>query len=109
MKLADDHNVRFKMLGFRKDMPMIYHCADIGVLPSTREGLGMVGLQALAAGVPLVTSNVHGIVDYMVEGKTGYMVSPYDVSGFADAIKKLADPGMRNRLPAKLFGYGAKL
>lgn len=43
------------------------------------------------AGVPLVSSNVHGILDYVIDGKTGYAVDPKDVDGYAEAIKKLVD------------------
>ena len=45
----------------------------------------------MAAGVPLVSSNVHGILDYVIDGKTGYAIDPKDVDGYAEAIKKLAD------------------
>lgn len=93
--LAKQENVRMNMLEFRSDMPQICHCADIGVLPSLREGLGMVSLQIMAAGVPMVTSNVHGIVDYMIPDKTGYMYDPMDVDGFAEGIRKLCDKEKR--------------
>lgn len=96
LKLSKENGVRLKFLGFRYDMPMIYRCADICVLPSKREGLGMVGLQSLISGVPLVSSNVHGIKDYMIEGKTGYMYDPDDVNGFAEGIELLCDPDRRN-------------
>ena len=44
----------------------------------------------MAAGVPLVSSNVHGILDYVKDGVTGYAIDPEDVDGFAKAIEKLA-------------------
>ena len=77
-------------LGFRRDIPELCHTADISAFPSRIEGLGLAGIEAMAAGVPLVSSNVHGILDYVIDGKTGYACDPEDVDGFANAISKLA-------------------
>lgn len=96
--LAREKNVRVLFLGHRDDIPSICHCADIGVMPSTREGFGMAGIEMLAAGVPVISSNVHGIKDYMSNGVNGYMVSPYDENAFADAIDKLADKQIRETM-----------
>lgn len=90
--LANDLGIsdRVQLLGFRTDVFELYHAADISALPSKIEGLGLAGVEAMAAGVPLVSSNVHGILDYVIDGKTGYACAPDDVDGFAEAIKKLA-------------------
>ncbi len=80
---------RLKLLGFRTDIKELYHIADISAFPSLIEGLGLAGIEAMAAGVPLVSSNVHGIPDYVIDGKTGYARPPYDVDGFAEVIDKL--------------------
>ena len=77
-------------LGFRKDIPELCNTADISAFPSRIEGLGLAGIEAMAAGVPLVSSNVHGILDYVIDGETGYACNPDDVDGFAAAISKLA-------------------
>ena len=82
-----------KLLGFRNDIAELCKTADIFAFPSRREGLGVAALEAMAAGLPLVTSNVHGIVDYSINGVTGYSCEPGDVTGFADAIAALADNG----------------
>lgn len=83
-----ENNVLF--LGFRKDIPELCKTADISVFPSKIEGLGLAGIEAMAAGVPLVSSDVHGILDYVIDGKTGYACKPDDVEGFKNAIEKLA-------------------
>ena len=57
-------------LGFRKDIPELCTIADISAFPSRIEGLGLAGIEAMAAGVPLISSNVHGILDYVIDGKT---------------------------------------
>ena len=87
-KLGIQDNVIF--LGFRKDIPELCKTADISAFPSKIEGLGLAGIEAMAAGVPLVSSNVHGILDYVIDGETGYALPPNDVKGFANAIDKLA-------------------
>lgn len=79
------------LLGFRTDVFELYHAADISAFPSKIEGLGLAGIEAMAAGVPLISSNVHGILDYVIEGETGYSINPNNVEGFSVAIKKLVD------------------
>lgn len=86
---AKEKSVNLLLLGFRFDIPEIIHCSDIGAIPSTREGLGLAGVQSLAAGVPLVGSGVQGILDYVIDGKTGYLCKPHDSKAFAKAILKL--------------------
>ena len=77
------------VLGYRKDIPQINHCADAFCFPSRREGLGMGAIEAMACGLPIITSNVHGINDYSIDGVTGYKCDPNDVDGFKDCIEKL--------------------
>ena len=90
-ELAKELGVNLLLLGHRSDIPQIICCSNIGAIPSIREGLGMAGLESLAAGVPLVGSNVQGIKEYIVNGVTGFLYNPYDVKGFADGITKLID------------------
>ncbi|MHB8132224.1 MAG: glycosyltransferase, partial [Mobilitalea sp.] len=96
--MSVEYKVRVIFLGFRTDIPQLCHCTDIGTLPSTREGLGLAGIELLASGVPLVTSNVHGIVDYMHEGKTGFLCNPYDSDAYAKAFSKLGDSNIRHSM-----------
>lgn len=88
-KLSIEQNVIF--LGFRRDIPELCNTTDISAFPSRIEGLGLAGIEAMAAGVPLISSNVHGILDYVVDGKTGFACSPNDVKAFAKAIETLSD------------------
>ena len=99
--LSNDLGVsnRVLFLGFRTDVFELYHAADISAFPSKIEGLGLAGVEAMAAGVPLVSSNVHGILDYVIDGKTGYAIPPNDIDGYAVAIKKLAEnPALRESM-----------
>ena len=99
--LASELGVADKVLflGFRKDIPELCNTADISAFPSKIEGLGLAGIEAMAAGVPLVSSNVHGILDYVIDGETGYAIAPSDVDGFAKAINTLAlDKKLREKM-----------
>jgi len=93
---------RVIFLGFRTDIFELYHAADISAFPSKIEGLGLAGIEAMAAGVPLVASNIHGILDYVVDGKTGFAIEPNDVNGFAKAIDELTkNPVLRERMSSE--------
>lgn len=97
-QLAKEVGVNLKLMGLRDDIPQICKCADIGVMPSTREGLGLSGIEMLAAGLPVIASNVHGIVDYVTDGIDGYLCDPFDENAFAKAIRKLADKNLRKSM-----------
>ena len=90
--LASSLNIRQKVhfVGFRKDIPDLCRVADIFVHPSVREGLGIAPLEAMASGLPLISSTVGGIKDYAHDGETGFCLSPYDVDGFAKALMILS-------------------
>lgn len=77
------------LLGFRNDLDEIYNAVDIFCFPSLREGLGLSALEAMASGIPLITSNVHGINDYSKNGVTGYACNPNDLDAFVTALEKL--------------------
>ena len=65
------------------------HVVDLGAIPSIIEGLGLAGLEILAAGTPLIGSNIQGIKDYLVDGITGILCDPFDADAFANAILKM--------------------
>lgn len=80
-------NVHF--LGYRKDVVDICSQADVFAFPSYREGLGLAALEAMYTGLPLITSNIRGPVDFMINGKTGYVCLPDDDKAFAKGIANL--------------------
>lgn len=80
---------RVHFLGYRKDVPEIMGAADIFAHPSKREGLGLACLEAMASGLPLVTSNIQGIPDYVENGVTGFLCDPEDTARFAEHLGRL--------------------
>lgn len=100
-KLAEEKGVRLKLFGFRSDIPYMMHASDIGVIPSIREGLGLAGVQSLAAGVPLVGTDVQGIREYIIPGETGYLTNPNDYHAIAEGIRALSSPEVREKMRSK--------
>ncbi len=84
-------NERLILLGHRYDIPEILKAVDIFAHPSQREGLGIAAIEAMASGLPIVTSNVQGIPDYSISGETGFCLNPNDVDGYKNAIKYLIE------------------
>jgi glycosyltransferase involved in cell wall biosynthesis len=75
--------------------------ADVFVLPSFAEGLPVVLMEALAAQVPVVTTQIAGVPELVQEGVSGRLVPPGDAAALAEAIAALlADPEARRRMGA---------
>lgn len=103
-KLGMEENVH--LLGYRKDVPALYHAADAFIFPSLREGLSVALMEAMAAGLPCIVSKIRGNVDLIDEGKGGYFCHPKDTNAFATSIQRL----LSSREEAACFGaYNASL
>lgn len=86
-KLLLDGSVHFE--GYCPAMANYYREADVLLFPTTREGFGMVGVEAMSFGLPVVVSNIRGITEYVEDGKTGFLCEPKDIQGFAAGLKKI--------------------
>ena len=96
-KLKLENNVHF--LGYRMDVVDICSQADIFAMPSHREGLPVASLEAMYCGLPLVTSNIRGLVDVMKDGESGYLCNPDDAQAFGEGIQKLKEnPELRVKM-----------
>jgi glycosyltransferase involved in cell wall biosynthesis len=85
-------------LGWRPDVEEIMSCFDLLVLPSLNEGMGRVLVEAMAAGLPIVASQVGGIPDLVKDGKNGLLVPPRDVAALELAVSYfLEDEARRKR------------
>jgi phosphatidylinositol alpha-mannosyltransferase len=82
------------------ELPSYYHAAHIFCAPSTgQESFGMVLLEAMAAGKPIVTSDIPGYREVVAHDRQGLLVPPKDADGLAAAlILLLRDEGLRQRL-----------
>ena len=108
-----DMDKQLILAGFQTNIAEWLAAADMFAFPSVREGLGLAALEAMAAGLPLVTSDSGGIKDFMENGKTGFCCHYSDVSVFAEAIRRLkSDLALReqmsrnNREAVKRFDIG---
>ncbi len=80
----------------RAEVARRYREADLFTLPSSAEAFGNVFAEALASGLPIVSSPIGGIPDLVEHGTNGLLVTPGDVNGLAAAIRYLAeDPELR--------------
>lgn len=78
-----------RWLGFQSDIPNLLAAADIFVLPSLQEALGLAVLEAMATGLPVVASRVGGIPELIESGSEGLLVTAADSTGLAAAIAEL--------------------
>jgi glycosyltransferase involved in cell wall biosynthesis len=80
-------------------VPDVLASLDVLVLPSVYEEMGSVLVEAMAAGLPVVASDVGGIPEVVRDGETGLLVPPGDAVALATALDRLmADPDLRARL-----------
>jgi D-inositol-3-phosphate glycosyltransferase len=82
----------------RELLSTYYRAADACVVPSRSESFGLVALEAAACGTPVVASAVGGLAELIVHGRTGYLVGPDDVDGFAHYLGELLDDQSLARL-----------
>lgn len=90
-----------EVAGPSSDIPTVYANADIAVLPSYREGLPKSLLEAAAAGLPLVATDVPGCREICRHAETGLLVPLKSTAPLADALERLAgDPALRAKFGA---------
>ena len=88
--------VRFA--GHRDDARALLAAADVFALPSRHEGMPLVALEAMDAGLPVVATRVIGSAEVVEDGVTGALVRPADPAALAAALERLlVDPALRRR------------
>lgn len=91
--LVDSQNITDKVvfMGYRNDIDEILSIADIFVFPSFQEGLPVSVIEAMAAGLPVICSDIRGNNDLITEGKGGYLFKPTDMNGFQTTMIELVN------------------
>jgi len=92
-----------RMLGFlpRETLAALYASADVCVLPSHTETCGLVALEAMASGLPVIAADAGGLRESVQHGLTGLLVPPHDPTGYLAAIGELVGS------PDRRFALGA--
>jgi glycosyltransferase involved in cell wall biosynthesis len=110
--LARERQVTFLGMLADDDLPAVYRSAVVLALPSVErtcygrpvrvsELLGLVALEAMASGTPVVASCVGGLAEVVQDGETGFLVPPGDVGALRDRLEQvLSDPLLARRLGA---------
>lgn len=87
-KVHDNRTIIFA--GMRKDINKCYSCLDFVVMPSYREGLSMVLLEAAAMGVPVISSEINGSTDFVINNYNGITCEVKSINSLLNAFRKSA-------------------
>ncbi len=94
-----DRRDRIRLLGYRSDTVDLYQAMDLFVLSSLREGLPNVILEAMAMGVPVLSTRVAGVPNLITDRQNGLLAEPGDVDSLSECLRQLAeDVSLRDRL-----------
>ena len=92
-----EQSIRLLGVANDEDLPLLYNCADLFVYPSLYEGFGLPPLEAMACGVPVITSNTSSLPE--VVGNAGIMVNPSDIESLSDEMwRVLKDEELKHRM-----------
>ncbi|MBB6675635.1 glycosyltransferase family 4 protein [Cohnella nanjingensis] len=94
-------HVRFVPYVSHAEIPRWFALADVAVVPSVRrEAFGLVNVEAMAAGLPVVATCVGGMKEIIADGETGFLVDPADISAgmAASVIRLLQDEPLRQEM-----------
>jgi glycosyltransferase involved in cell wall biosynthesis len=95
---------RVRLLGLRRDIPDLLNAADAFVLPSLWEGMPLTLLEASAAALPIVATDVGGNSEVVLDGKTGYLVPPQEAKALTQAMLRVMLLSENDRIAMGLAG-----
>ena len=100
---------RVRFLGPVKDMPRHLAAADAFILPTLYDPFSNASLEALAAGLPVITTAHNGFAEIIESGVEGEVVAqPDDIAALSAALEKWSDPARRAAIRPRLLALGAK-
>jgi len=104
--LGLEENVIFLGQRSQDSLPYYYSAAELVIVPSHYESFGMVALEAMACGTPVVASETGGLAFLVQDGETGFHVPAADPKALADRLLMLMqDPALRERLGRQASAY----
>lgn len=86
-----DRDLPVAMVGYRSDIASIMAACDVFVLPSYREGTPRVITEAMASGLPVISTAIAGIPEQVVDGESGFLIRPGDVEALSDRLERLIE------------------
>ncbi len=95
ISLILEDRVRFTGYVPHSQLPKYFHASDVFIRPSLSEGLGSAFLEAMAAGLPVVATEVGGIPDFLKDGETGLFCKVEDPESIARTVKLLENPVLK--------------
>ena len=96
------------LLGARRDVPQLLAASDAFLLSSISEGIPLTLIEAMAAGVPVVSTDVGGIGEVVTDGETGLLAPTGDDTRLAAQLESLTDASLRNHLCARAIRVAEK-
>ena len=95
-----------------EEIPVYMARADVFALPSLSEGFGIVNIEAMASGLPIVTTNVGGLPEIVINGENGFLVEPKNPEALAEKILFIlsdndlkARISMNNQMKAEIYSW----
>jgi glycosyltransferase involved in cell wall biosynthesis len=82
----------------RAELPDLYRRAEVVVFPSVNDAFGLVILEAMACGIPVVASDRSGAPDIIDDGVDGFVVPARDSAAIRDRVERLRDPRLRKTM-----------
>ena len=86
-KYGLSNNIEIKKVSDQKELPALFNSMEVFVFPSLRESLGLVGLEAMACGTPVIGSSIGGIESYLSDGENGYLFKSGDSKELCDKLE----------------------